>query len=158
MSRNAAPNPAIELLRLDHERIAGLFEEYFQSSQEERDFIAADLCDALSRHAQAEEQFFYPRLLEAGMEAGCEQSLAEHGCAKALAEKLGAALPGTRRDGICAALRSLSLSHIAFEENELFAHARRSCPGLADCADSIADLLCGDEADGPGGTPEDAQK
>lgn len=145
MSPGSLPNPAIELLRLDHERLAGLFEEYFLASQEERDFIAADLACALARHAQAEERFFYPCLLEAGQKAGCEQSLAEHRCAKALAENLGQALPGTRRDGICAALRSLCLSHIEFEESELFPFARRSCPGLAHCADSIAELLCDPE-------------
>jgi hypothetical protein len=63
---NAEPQDAIALLKADHRQVEELFEAFASSdSDEEKAGLAESICDALTIHAQIEEELFYPAFLEA---------------------------------------------------------------------------------------------
>ena len=57
----AAPKDAIALLKADHEAVNQLFAEYEKTrSVSTKKSLVAEICNALSVHAQIEEEIFYP--------------------------------------------------------------------------------------------------
>jgi hemerythrin superfamily protein len=76
------PEDAIAMLKADHQRVRDLFQEYeaAQDQQAKRD-IAEEAFVELEKHAQLEEQIFYPAVEDETNEEGqefVEESLKEH--------------------------------------------------------------------------------
>ena len=56
-----APKDAIVLLKADHEAVSQMFDDYEKArSVAKKKALVAEICTALSVHAQIEEEIFYP--------------------------------------------------------------------------------------------------
>jgi hemerythrin superfamily protein len=77
---------AIDLLESDHREVEALFEEFESSeSQEGKRELAAQICEALTVHAEIEEEIFYPAFIEATEEEDIHhEAVIEHLGAKRL--------------------------------------------------------------------------
>ena len=61
----SARDDAVRLLKADHREVEGLFGEFQRTrSDERREEVAAQICQALRAHTTIEEEIFYPAFLE----------------------------------------------------------------------------------------------
>ena len=83
------PN-AVQMLKQDHKKVAGLFEKYGKTKgQEPKRRIADQAMDQLEIHSKIEEEIFYPAAKEAlGDDALISEALKEHAAVKDLIEEL----------------------------------------------------------------------
>ena len=78
---------AITLLKLDHENVRLMFEEFEKADEDMKFGLATEICQALTVHATIEEEIFYPQvraaidaedlMLEAGIEHQTVKDLIE---------------------------------------------------------------------------------
>lgn len=135
---------ACDLLDADHLAVKHLFVEYARLAHagpaagrtppaaDDRATLAATLCDELTRHAQIEEELFYPALRQALPDSAdvLDDAEREHAEAKALIaqiRQLGTA--DETMDRLVAELAGAIGEHVKEERDELFPKAR-SAPGL----------------------------
>jgi hemerythrin superfamily protein len=121
------PDDALKLLRADHKEVSEMFDRFEKTrSSDQRKRIVADICRALSVHAQIEEEIFYPEVQQALNDHKLvPEALIEHSSAKALIAQLVAVEPGDEM--YAARVRVLAeyvKHHIQEEQNELFPKAR----------------------------------
>src|SRR5690242_1072388 len=65
-SRAAKQQDAIELLKADHRQVEEWFEQFESTRSDDRkQKLAAQICQALKVHTKIEEEIFYPAFLEA---------------------------------------------------------------------------------------------
>jgi len=85
MDPSAAQGSAIEMLKQDHRKVEGLFEQFEQSSDDERkEDLVEQICEALILHMRHEEDIFYPACRKAGVEEDTmDEAQVEHDGAKA---------------------------------------------------------------------------
>jgi hemerythrin superfamily protein len=116
---------AIALLKADHKQVAAMFEEFLEGdlADDAKDNLAANICKALSIHAQIEEEIFYPAAREAVSsddEDLLDEAEVEHGSIKDLV----AAIEGHEDDALFdAQVKVMSewvKHHVKEEETELF--------------------------------------
>jgi len=108
---------AIELLKSDHSKVEGLFDE-FEVSEEKS--IADKICHELTIHAQIEEQLFYPAAKRADEEL-IKHSLEEHQEIKDLISELSAMEKVDEDFKLTVEeLRAIVEDHVEEEETELF--------------------------------------
>ena len=83
------PN-AVQMLKQDHKKVAGLFEKYGKTKgQETKRRIADQAMEQLEIHSKIEEEIFYPAAKEAlGDDALISEALKEHAAVKDLIEEL----------------------------------------------------------------------
>ena len=124
-----AAQDAISLLKSDHKAVSGLFADYEAArSATNKKAIVAEICTALSVHAQIEEEIFYP-----GVKAAIKDKLlvpeatVEHAGVKSLI----AQLEGVEPDGEMYEARVKVLSeyvkhHVKEEQNEMFPKVKES--------------------------------
>lgn len=86
---------AITLLKLDHKQVKGWFEQFEKSrSASKKRTLAADICNALTVHAQIEEEIFYPAFLAATREKDLHhEAIVEHAGAKNLIAEIQSSDP-----------------------------------------------------------------
>ncbi|WP_427912727.1 hemerythrin domain-containing protein [Ramlibacter sp. MMS24-I3-19] len=130
---------ACELLDADHLAVKHLFVEYArlatampQESAGDRQQIAMRICEALTVHAQIEEEIFYPALREAVPEAAdlLDEAEEEHQQAKDLIARIQASgSAGPEMDELVAELAREIEHHVKEERDELFPKARAGMPG-----------------------------
>lgn len=136
---------ALALLAADHEDVRQLFAEYDElvaddASAEDRLALASEICDALTAHATAEEEIFYPAargVLEAG--ELLDEAESEHASARALIERIRAMEPDD--DAYDATVRVLAEAvehHVQEEEGELFPRVRDTGLDLMTLGEQIA--------------------
>jgi hemerythrin superfamily protein len=86
------PDNAIALLKADHCRVNNLFQQYETAQEHTRQrHIAEQVFTELDRHAQLEEDIFYPAFEEAADDEGkelVEESLQEHMMVKQMMAEL----------------------------------------------------------------------
>ena len=92
-----APQDAIALLKADHEAVSQLFAGYEKTrSASNKKALVAENCNALSVHAQIEEEVFYPAVKAALKDKLLvPEATVEHACVKDLI----AQLEGVEPDG-----------------------------------------------------------
>src|SRR5262245_66258575 len=81
-----ATNDAIALLKADHKEVSDLLDK-FEKARSTKSKIAQQICDALTVHAQIEEEIFYPAAREALGEDGkdlLDEAKVEHESRKEL--------------------------------------------------------------------------
>ena len=125
----AAPASATDLLRADHKKVKGLFDE-FESSEEapaKRRLVESALVE-LTVHAKLEEELFYPavrkRLDESGLVDEAEE---EHHVAKILIGELaGFKKDAGRFEAKFKVLAENVRHHIEEEEYEMFAKIEKA--------------------------------
>jgi hemerythrin superfamily protein len=122
---------ALELIHSDHEEVSALFEQALndETPSAQRRKATAQILQALTVHAEMEEQLFYPALRKAGGREDRDMVLEayeEHGVVKDLIAKIEA-IQG--RDETLKAkltvLKELVQHHVKEEESEIFGEARK---------------------------------
>lgn len=118
---------ALAVLAADHKAISQLLVEFDElasdgADAEERDALARQICDALTAHAVAEEDVFYPAAREALQDDDLiDEALAEHDSVRALVEQIEALDASDERfDALVIMLARAVGEHVRQEEGELF--------------------------------------
>jgi len=141
MSKTIPYENAVDLLDGDHKAVKAMFIEYDalcenDAPDEGKQALAAKICQALTVHAQIEEEIFYPRVRKAiGDEALMDHALEEHTQAKQLiAEIQGMKAGSGEYDAVVQQLAKLIDEHVAEEREQIFllaAQAPLDLRGLA---------------------------
>lgn len=123
---------AVELLSTDHKSVKSLFETYQKLVDKESDSkeliaLANKICEALTVHAQVEEELLYPAMRKSfDTQELIDEAAVEHATVKALIEQI---ISGNRRDPLYDAkvkvLGEYVDHHVKEEEDEIFPKARK---------------------------------
>ncbi len=142
-SRKATPRPkdAIALLKADHEAVSHLFAEYEKThSVANKKALVAEICTALSVHAQIEEEIFYPAVKAALKDKLLvPEATVEHVGVKGLIAQLEGIEPdGEMYDAKVKVLSEYVKHHVKEEHNEMFPKAKASSLDLAELGARMA--------------------
>ena len=139
---------AIELLKRDHDDVDTLFSQYEDSKETDDDdaklTLVTQICDALTVHAQVEEEIFYPAARRAidGDEGKdlLDEAAVEHQTLKDLIARLEAApTDDPLYDAGVKVLSEYVKHHVKEEENELFPKVKSSQMDLEAIGRQLAD-------------------
>jgi hemerythrin superfamily protein len=123
----SATKDAIALLKADHEAVGQLFAEYEKTrSVSHKKALIAEICTALSVHAQIEEEIFYPAVKAALKDKLLvPEATVEHAGMKDLIAQLqGAGPDGERVDAKVRVLSEYVKHHVKEEQSEMFPKAK----------------------------------
>ncbi len=124
-----APKDAIALLKADHEAVSQLFAEYEKTrSAPNKKALVAEICTALSVHAQIEEEIFYPAVKAALKDKLLvPEAKVEHAGVKGLIAQLEGVHPdGEMYDAKVKVLSEYVKHHVKEEQTEMFTQAKAS--------------------------------
>ena len=113
-----------EALCVDHRDVERLFEQYRDQAE---DAVARNICEALTMHAEVEEQVLSPelrRIVEGGDDLANDAE-AEHGVVRLLIARIQETPPADLRP-LVEELRKNVEHHVAAEESDLFSRLPRS--------------------------------
>ena len=135
------PN-AVQMLKQDHKKVAGLFEKYGKTKgQETKRRIADQAMDQLEIHTKIEEEIFYPAAKEGlGDDALISEALKEHAAVKDLIEELKSM--ETEDDEFDEKFTELIADvkhHVSEEESDLLPQAEESEMDLAALGGQMAE-------------------
>ena len=137
----AAAKDAIGLLRADHKAVSGLFADYEKTrSDVKKKSLVAEICTALSVHAQIEEEIFYPAVkAELKDKLLVPEATIEHGGIKDLVAQLEGLEPdGEMYDAKVKVLSEYVEHHVKEEQNEMFPKAKASSLDLVELGTRLA--------------------
>ena len=124
---------AIELLIVDHKAVKKLHKRYEALMEDdadaaERGAVAAEICRALTAHATAEEEIFYPAVRNAiGEPDLMDEADIEHASAKDLIAQIESMQPDeSHYDARVIVLCEYIDHHVKEEEKEMFPKAHRA--------------------------------
>jgi hemerythrin superfamily protein len=128
---------AITLLKADHKEVKALFKAYEKlvkndAGGEEKFAIAHEICNALTAHATAEEELFYPAAREVLPEEDLvDEATVEHASAKDLIAQIEGMDPSDDLyDAKVKVLGEYIDHHVKEEEEEMFPKVRKSALDL----------------------------
>lgn len=140
------PTDALSLLAADHEDVRRLFAEYEElvaddADAEDRLALAGEICDAITAHATAEEEIFYPALRTVlDDDETVDEAESEHASARELIEQIeGLDADDERFDATMRVLGEAIDQHAREEEAELFPRARESGLDLDELGQRLAE-------------------
>lgn len=137
----ATAKDAIALLKADHEAVSQLFAEYEKTrSASNKKALVAEICMALSVHAQIEEEVFYPAVKAALKDkVMVPEAKVEHAGMKDLIAQLEGAEPdGEAYDAKVKVLSEYVKHHVKEEQNEMFPPAKASSLSMVELGDQMA--------------------
>jgi hypothetical protein len=122
---------AIALLKADHRKVSGWFEEFDSArTSGKKQQLAGSICAALKVHTEIEEEIFYPAFLEATKDEDMHhEAVVEHDGAKKLIAEIEASGPQDEYfDAKVTVLAEMIRHHVKEEEQPggMFAEARKS--------------------------------
>ncbi|MEQ1731132.1 MAG: hemerythrin domain-containing protein [Vicinamibacterales bacterium] len=122
---------AIALLKADHRQVEVWFEEFENSDRKAtKKKLADQICQALTVHAEIEEEIFYPAFIEATRdEALHHEAIVEHDGAKKLIAEIEDSTPDDEYfDAKVKVLSEMIKHHVKEEEQPdgMFAEAKKS--------------------------------
>jgi hemerythrin superfamily protein len=123
---------AIKLLTKDHREVEALFKKFESAKDDnaEKADIVEQICDALSTHAEIEEEIFYPAAREALSEKGedlLDEAEVEHASIKSLVAQLEEAEPDDDLyDAKVKVLTEYVKHHVKEEEGEMFPKVKKT--------------------------------
>ncbi len=126
---------AVSILTADHAEVKKMFKEFEKlkeqdGADEDKAALAAKICEALTVHAQIEEEIFYPALREALGEDGqdlLDEADVEHAGAKDLIAQIEDSSPGDDHyDARVTVLGEQVQHHVKEEEGEMFPAAKKA--------------------------------
>jgi hemerythrin superfamily protein len=124
-----APKDAIALLKADHEAVSQMFAEYEKTrSGPKKTALVAEICTALSVHAQIEEELFYPAVEGALKDKSLvPEATVEHAGVKDLIAQLeGVESDGEMYDAKVKVLSEYVKHHVKEEQDEMFPKVKSS--------------------------------
>lgn len=124
-----APKDAIAMLKADHTAVSEMFAEYEKSrSIPKKKALVAEICTALSVHAQIEEEIFYPAVKAALKDKLLvPEATVEHTSVKDLIAQIEGLEPdGEMYDAKVKVLSEYVKHHVKEEQNEMFPKAKSS--------------------------------
>lgn len=127
--RAPRPQDALQILRADHRRVQGLFDQFEKARDDERKIaLAQEICTELKVHAQIEEEIFYPAARDALKERDLiDEATVEHASAKELIAQIEGMQPGDELfDAKVTVLGEYVKHHVKEEHNELFPKVKKS--------------------------------
>lgn len=122
-----APKDAIALLKSDHVEVSLMFEKYEKTrSVTNKKALVAEICTALSVHAQIEEEIFYPAVkLAMKDKLLVPEATIEHAGMKDLIAQLEGIEPdGEMYDAKVKVLSEYVKHHVKEEQTEMFPKAK----------------------------------
>jgi hemerythrin superfamily protein len=137
----SAPKDAIALLKADHAAVSEKFAEYEKTrSVPDKKALVAEICTALSVHAQIEEEIFYPAVKAALKDKLLvPEATVEHASVKDLVAQLEGIEPdGEMYDAKVKVLSEFVKHHVKEEQNEMFPKAKASALDLVDLGARMA--------------------
>lgn len=133
---------AIALLKADHRKVEGLFEQFEKASDNSRkERLAHEICTELKIHTMIEEELFYPAFRGKIEEHTLDEAQVEHDGAKMLINDIEAGSPGD--DFYDAKVKVLSEEikhHVREEEKQsegMFAQCRKADVDLVELRDRM---------------------
>jgi hemerythrin superfamily protein len=120
---------AIAMLKADHEAVSHLFAEYAKThSVPNKKALVAEICKALSVHAQVEEEIFYPAVkAELKDKLLIPEAIVEQAGMKTLIAQLEGVDPdGEMYDAKVKVLSEYVTHHVKEEHTEMFPKAKAS--------------------------------
>ena len=136
-----APRDAIALLKADHEAVSQLFAEYEKTrSNATKKSLVAQICSALSVHAQIEEEIFYPAVKAALKDKLLvPEATVEHAGVKDLIAQLEGAEPdGEMYDAKVKVLSEYVKHHVKEEQTEMFPKVKASSADMLELGARMA--------------------
>ena len=137
----AVAKDAIALLKADHEAVSHLFAEFEKThSVANKKSLVAEICTALSVHAQIEEEIFYPAVKAALKDKLLvPEATVEHAGVKDLIAQLEGVDPdGEMYDAKVKVLSEYVKHHVKEEQNEMFPKAKASSLDMAELGSQMA--------------------
>ena len=137
-----AGKDAIALLKADHQEVTQLFEDYEKTrSMSKKKSLVAQVCTALSVHAQIEEEIFYPAAKTALKDKKLiPEASVEHAGVKSLIAQLEGMEPdGEMYDAKVKVLSEYVKHHVKEEQNEMFPKVKASSLDLVDLGGRMAE-------------------
>ncbi len=125
----AKAQDAIAMLRADHKKVSGLFDDFEKSrSTAKKKTIVTTICDELTVHAQLEEEIFYPAVKAALKDRELvPEATVEHATVKDLIAQLQGVEPdGEMYDAKVKVLSEYVRHHVKEEQNEMFVRAKKT--------------------------------
>ena len=123
---------AITLLMNDHDEVEALFKQFQKAKNDsgQKAGIVERICEALTVHAEIEEEIFYPAARGALEEKGedmLDEAEVEHGAIKGLVEQLQNASPDAEMyDAKVKVLSEYVTHHVKEEEGSLFPKVKKT--------------------------------
>lgn len=124
-----AAKDAIALLKADHQAVSQMFAEYEETrSSAKKKVLIAEICTALTVHAQIEEEIFYPAVKAALKDKLLvPEATVEHAGVKDLIEQiLGIEPGGEMYEAKVKVLSEYVKHHVKEEHSEMFPKAKAS--------------------------------
>ena len=137
----AMAKDAIALLKADHEAVSQLFAEFEKTrSVTNKKALVAEICTALSVHAQIEEEIFYPAFKAALKDKLLvPEATVEHAGVKSLIAQIEGVEPdGELYDAKVKVLSEYVKHHVKEEQNEMFVKAKASSLDLVELGARMA--------------------
>ena len=136
---------AIEMLKQDHRKVEGLFDQFEQADDEQKERLVEQICSELIIHTKLEEELFYPACRQAGVEREkMDESQVEHDGAKMLInDLLEADSDAPYFEAKVSVLKEMIKHHVEEEEEPsegVFAKAQKHDIDDADLAQEITEL------------------
>lgn len=150
---------ALELLSQDHREVDALYAQLEASTDlDARIALMLQICDALTLHAQIEEELFYPALRSAGVSSNLlDRARHEHGDVKRLVAEIWAQRDhegGDSHTALAQMMRAVS-RHVEEEESQLFPLARECGLDLTGIGAQLAERKQLMQGRAPGTSPLD---
>ena len=136
-----APKDAIAMLKADHAAVSAMFAEYEKTrSVPKKKALVAEICTALSVHAQIEEEIFYPAVKAALKDKLLvPEATVEHTSVKDLIAQIEGLEPdGEMYDAKVKVLSEYVKHHVKEEQNEMFPKAKSSSLDMDDLGAQMA--------------------
>jgi hemerythrin superfamily protein len=127
--KTAAPQEATAMLRADHKKVSGLFEQYEKArSTAKKAALVVTICSELKVHTQLEEEIFYPAVQAALKDHELvPEATVEHGSVKELIAQVDGKTPnGDLFDAKMKVMSEWVKHHVKEEQNEMFPRARKT--------------------------------
>lgn len=132
---HAKEKSALDLLKADHGKVTEMFAEYEKTNSENKKRqLASDICNALTIHAQVEEELFYPEVQAALHDKELvPEATVEHGVIKDLIAQIESDQQGGEMfDARIKVLSEYVKHHVKEEQNEIFPKVKQSSLDLAE--------------------------
>jgi len=136
-----APKDAIALLKADHAAVSQMFADYEKTrSIAKKKALVAEICTALTVHAQIEEEIFYPAVKAALKDKLLvPEATVEHASVKDLIGQLEGVQPdGEMYDAKVKVLSEYVKHHVKEEQTEMFTKAKASSADMVDLGARMA--------------------